>query len=216
MRALLMRLATAGMILALLGGCVPLPPAPPPEERSPASAVTGTSAPTSEATPAAGGIPTHPPSARTKIPAVDRVIEAALSGDSAALRGLMRFITTPCTTAEGLGGPPKCAAGEADGTAVEVFPVGGPEGTFVRAAEADGLLPLKVAGLYGVYRVPADAYREEYWPAGEYGVVFARTDGSFVVVLVSREGIVRLDYPDPETVDRLMQSPGSRALPPVG
>ena len=146
---------------------------------------------------------------------VDRVIDAMLDADRSAFRGLIRFLTAPCTTREGLGGPPKCGPGETDGTPVEAFPVGGPEGTFVRPVDIDRLLPGQMTGLYAVYRVPASAYRESYWPAGNYGVVFLRPDNSFLIARVDEAGIVRLDYPPVSSPDGLSGWIGQEmVLPP--
>jgi hypothetical protein len=183
--------AVTCVLLLLVTGCVPLPPGQP-------------TAPTLSALrPQATPVPylLHPPSERTGIAEVDRVIDAMLSPDRDAVTRMVHFLTTPCTTREGLGGPPKCGPAETDGTPVEVFPVGGPEGTFMGRAEIDHLVPSQVAGLYAVYRVPANAYREAYWPAGNYGVVFLRPDSSFVIALVDESGIVRLDYPPPPSGD---------------
>jgi hypothetical protein len=114
----------------------------------------------------------QPAGAVTGIAGVDTVIKAILSNDPAARRGLVRFLTTPCTTAAGLGGPPKCAAGEANDTIVETFPLADMEGYFARRGEIDRVLNFQITGLYGVYRVPAGAYSAEYWPAGDYALVF--------------------------------------------
>ena len=156
-------------------------------------------------------------SARTGIAEVDRVIGGVLSADRDSLRGLIHFLTAPCTTREGLGGPPKCEAGETEGTPVEVFPVGGVEGSFARRAEIDRLLQIAVTGLYAVYKVPANAYRADYWPAGDYDVVFLRHDNSFLVVHVGPDGIVRLDNLPPVGVpDDLAQwMGGEMVLPPA-
>jgi hypothetical protein len=119
---------------------------------------------------------------------------------------------------EGLGGPPKCNPGEAEGTPVEVFPVGGPgEGTFVRREHMNTLPLPPLKSLYAVYKVSPTAYRADYWPAGDYGVVFLRADNSFLVALVEPEGIVRLDYPAASTPEDLPDwIQGEWILPPVG
>jgi len=163
--------------LLIVAGCVPIPP-----ERA-----ADTSAPVASPTAAQ----------RVGIPAVDRVITAGLAGGAEGLRPLLRYLTTPCTTREGLGGPPKCAAGEAEGTPVEVFPLGGPEGTFLRAGEPPAFLPSDITGLYGVYRAALSPRPEPYWPGGEYGVVFTRSNGQLLDLRVSEEGIVRVDFTPP-------------------
>jgi hypothetical protein len=141
----------------------------------------------------------HPADVRTGIAEIDDVIEAILSSDVEARRVLVRFVVTPCTTAQGIGGPPKCAEGEADGTPVEVFPILESEGFHVRRESIDQSLGFVVEGLYAVFRVPDDAYEEDYWPAGEYGLVFVRKDmpegmNFPVTVLVENGLIVRLHF----------------------
>ena len=69
---------------------------------------------------------------RTGIEDVDAIIDAILSGDIEARRALVQYTTSACTTADGLGGPPKCKPDEADGTLVKAFPVLGSEGHHVR------------------------------------------------------------------------------------
>jgi hypothetical protein len=121
-------------------------------------------------------------------------MDAVLGGDIDALRELVRYTTTHCTTALGLGGPPKCEHDEMESTWVQVFPILGSEGGFVRRQSIDDVLRFEVKGLYAVYRVPENAYKEEYWPAGEYGIVFVQKDGLLLTVLSDRGGIVRIVY----------------------
>jgi hypothetical protein len=139
----------------------------------------------------------HPDTLRTGITGLDPVLEAIASRDPQAIAEHLALLETACTTADGLGGPPKCADGMADGTIVSVFPILEAEGTF---ATVDNLLQvadsLQIAGLFGVYQVTGGASPEEaYWPSGDYGVVLA---GSGVVpaytLLVAQGNIVRLIY----------------------
>lgn len=144
--------------------------------------------------------PTRPPSAAPATDNLKPVAEAFLAGDVDAVRGLLEYTVTPCTTAEGLGGPPKCEAGEPDGTIVRAFPISGPEGHFARPDYIDDVLNSALEGVravYAVYRVPDDVYRADYWPAGEYGIVFdhAPNDVSVPLAALAQEGrIVRFDY----------------------
>jgi hypothetical protein len=55
---------------------------------------------------------------------------------------------------------------------VEVFPILGSEGTFVTREQIAGAFPEGDYSLYAVYRVAEDAEAYDYWPAGDYGVVF--------------------------------------------
>ena len=100
---------------------------------------------------------------------------------------------------------------------VEVFPVGGVEGSFARRADIDRLLQISVTGLYAVYKMPAAAHQEDYWPAGDYGVVFLRPDNSFLIAFVNPNGIVRLDnLPPVDVPDHLLRWTGGKmVLPPV-
>ena len=103
------------MALALLLAACAAPPAPAP-------AVSATALPPIATVPAVTAEPFHTPDTRTGVPVVDEVIAAYLAGDTVALVALVDFAVTPCTHANGLGGPPKCAEGQAEGTEVEVFP----------------------------------------------------------------------------------------------
>ena len=74
---------------------------------------------------------------RSGIGPVDAAIAAILSGDSEAVRKLLIPLSLKCSL-EPSGGfpqPPKCLPGMSDGSIVEAFPVGGPEGSYVLAAE---------------------------------------------------------------------------------
>jgi hypothetical protein len=120
----------------------------------------------------------------------------------------IQFLTTPCTTVEGLGGPPKCETGMADGTEVEVFPLSDAEGTFATPETIDQVIQYWLKRLHAVYKVPSDAYQETYWPAGEYGLVFERdvNDVPFPVTVFVKDGkIVRIAY-HYNTVEEQMQS----------
>ena len=140
----------------------------------------------------------YPPDTRTGIEIVDQVIEAFLAGDREQLRSLVHYTVTGCTHADGLGGPPKCEADQAEGTQVEVFPVLGPEGTFVERENIAGVFPEGDYALYAVYRVGADAEEYDYWPAGDFGVVFVdRAEGGGLTILVDEAEIVRINYTFP-------------------
>jgi hypothetical protein len=140
----------------------------------------------------------QPAGVRTNVRDVDLIIDAVLANDIDARRELLAYVVTPCTTAQGMGGPPKCLPGEVNGTPVEVFPFLGEEGEHVRRAAIDRILQFAVEGLYGVYRVPGSAFRAEYWPAGTYGLIFVAkglqrqatilvTDGKIVRIELSRQ-----------------------------
>jgi hypothetical protein len=138
-----------------------------------------------------------PPASTTGISELDAIVAAAVSGDPRALVPYLEFASIPCTTAEGLGGPPKCTAIEPAGTPVDVLPFLGPgEGSFLRESEMDTWSAPKLARLYAAYRVSDAVYSEDYYPAGEYALVFTGDGASLTAVTlqVSQGRIVRIDY----------------------
>jgi hypothetical protein len=183
---------------------------------TPTQAPTQPPAPTAEPT-AAG--PYHPADARTGVEPVDRVIEAVLSGDRAQMASLVHYTVTGCTQAEGLGGPPKCAEGQAEGAEVEVFPVMGPgEGSYATRESIEGVFPEGDYALFAAFTVPDDLVPEgDYWPVGDYGVMFVeRGTGAAMTLLVTEDGIVRVvSGPTAETL-LAHREVGGFILAPVG
>jgi hypothetical protein len=137
---------------------------------------------------------------KTGIPEVDFVIDTILSNDLDARQALVRFVTAGCTTADGLGVNPKCESGQADGTLLEYFPLGGPgEGHSIPASEVASVLEFEAESLYAVYVVSeALPYRAEF-PHGTYALFFTTVSSGesnkvSVILRVDDEGyIVRLD-----------------------
>jgi hypothetical protein len=139
----------------------------------------------------------YPPDTRTGIKEFDQVIDVIMDKDIEARLDLVQFTKTTCTTTGGLGGPPECEPGEADGTVVDAFPVSNGEGHFVRPDNIQEVFDFTVRGLFAVYVVPEDAYHADYWPAGEYGIIFTSEDGGYphiITVLVENTFIVRLEF----------------------
>lgn len=125
------------------------------------------------------------------------VLEALFWGTIEDRRALVQFLTVGCTTADGLGGPPKCAEGEAEGTLVQVFPILGSEGHFARPDNINGTLEFSPEGLYAVYRPLPGVDSAEYWPDGEYALLFERKilNASLPVTVLVQDGkIVRLVF----------------------
>ena len=112
----------------------------------------------------------------TEMPELNNVIEIVLSGDVEAQRSLIRFTQTECTNAEGLGGPPKCLAGETEGASVDVLPLLGPEGSFIRRDEIEDWDGLHVSELFAAYEVSEAVYSDENYPRGEYALVFIESN----------------------------------------
>jgi hypothetical protein len=137
----------------------------------------------------------HPLATQTDIAEVDNVLTVVASGDDQQLRSLIQFTTARCTQADGLGGPPKCRPGESEGTAVDVLPFLGSEGSFLHKDEIETWQGIDVTGLYAIYEVSSDVRVEEYYPAGKYAILFVGKEGQPSVVLRLSEGrIVRVDY----------------------
>jgi hypothetical protein len=134
--------------------------------------------------------------ATTGIRELDAVVSAALSGDTSAILPYVEYTRTTCTTERGLGGPPRCLAGEHDGAPVNVLPFLGPEGTFLRESDAPGWVAPPLTRLYAAYRVSSAAYSDPNYPAGDYALVFASGEDSPspVTLQVTQGRIVRIDY----------------------
>lgn len=165
-----------------------------PSGPGPASPTAAPVAPSPFANPPRAPIAVQPAGARSGVQDVDLLIDAVLVNNLEARRRLIAYTITPCTTAQGMGGPPKCAPGEANGAPVEVFPFLGEEGEHIRPPAIDRILQFAVEGLYAVYRVPESAFRAEYWPAGAYAIIFLATGlQRQATVFVTNGKIVRLE-----------------------
>ena len=187
--------------ILLLSACVPVASAEPitpttvptatEKPKIPEPSATSTEIPTATEEPKSSDY--YPLSTRTGIADVDEVLAAVESGDVQALRALVRFTKVGCTKADGMGGPPKCQAGEAEGTLVNVLPLLGPEGSFIHEAELSNFQPMDMTGIFAMYSVSASSYAEEAYPAGEYAVMFTTIEDQIFIVFQIREGIVRMD-----------------------
>lgn len=98
----------------------PATPARPPDGAT-ATPVTSPAAPT-------------PAPRATGNPRIDTVLAAIQSHDANALAALAKTITAGCSTAQGAGGPPRCATGQAAGTIVTRFPFSSCEGEYLDPA----------------------------------------------------------------------------------
>jgi hypothetical protein len=145
----------------------------------------------------------YPLDTRTGIPDIDNVLAAVARGDAEDVRALIQYTHAPCTWKEGLGGPPKCREGEAEGTMLEVLPFLGSEGSFIRRNEIANWSGIDADALYAVFGVADSARHEEYYPPGEYVALFLQKDDQNGVALHITDGkIVRVDTiftesPDP-------------------
>lgn len=128
------------------------------------------------------------------------VLEAFFWGTVDDRRSIVHYLNTPCTTTDGLGGPPKCSPTEAQGTLIQVFPVSEAEGHFVRPEEIDRTLEFNIDELYAVYRPTPGVDSEKYWPTGEYALLFDRKifNTSVPVTAFIQDGkLVRLSFSYP-------------------
>ena len=130
----------------------------------------------------------------TGIADLDAVIDTVMAGNQSDILQLLKFFTIGCTHADGLGGPPKCMEGEAEGTIVEVFPFLETEGHYSRRSEMDDWPGIRATGVYAVYRVSPQAYADKAYPTGEYAIVFLTDQEELLVTIqVTNEKIVRID-----------------------
>jgi hypothetical protein len=131
----------------------------------------------------------------TGIGELDKIIDVALRGSTDELKSLIRLTQAKCTFAVGLGGPPKCMGSEQEGDVVEVLPILGSEGYFLRQAELEGWGGLDISTLFAVYEVSESVYSDENYPAGEYAIVFINKEKSTSLTLqVDQGNIVRIDH----------------------
>jgi len=157
-----------------------------------------------------------PLTTRTGIPAIDNVLAAIESDDPQELSAQIRYTVAPCTTVDGLGGPPKCRDGEPEGTMLEVLPFLGSEGSFIRKSEIGTWNGIGGYSLYAIYRVSENAPVEEYYPSGDYAVLLVSSDGNTALSLrLGNDGIVRVDElfdGSPATLDAILERDASEVI----
>ena len=189
------------LIVFLVSACLPL------------STPTQATAPETQPTSAQNY---HPLETRVGIEEIDNALSAVASGDVQLLRSLVKFTTAKCTLLEGLGGPPKCRQGEAEGAPVEVLPFLGSEGSFIRKDEIENWQGIEVSGVFAIYRVSADVQSEENYPAGEVAIIFvAPQNGPAVFLRLSEGGIVRVDHifdTSPQSLEAILQREASELI----
>ena len=115
----------------------------------------------------------HPKGTRTGNGEVDPVLDAIESGDAARQVATIRFTLVPCVVnPQGLGAPPTCAAGEAEGTPIEVLPQACAEGYYRRKTSFSGENPFIYPdlSLYAVVRQSRQSSPQ--WPQGHYAILY--------------------------------------------
>lgn len=161
-----------------------------------APATPATQAPISSPPPSADGGAYHPLTTQTGVEIIDQILAAVAGQDVQGLHSLVQFIDAVCTQQEGLGGPPKCRAGEAEGTPVEVLAFLGSEGGFLRKDEIGNWPGVNnVSGIYAIYEVNSAAITsEQYYPIGKYVILLVNEEQKEATALrVEEGGIVRVD-----------------------
>ena len=145
---------------------------------------------------------------------------ALLSGLPEDRRPFVQFLTTTCTTADGLGGPPKCQFGEPDGSPVRVFPLGGVEASYLRPEEINRMLDFGVNKLYAVYRTDPNSRPEPFWPASEVALLFEREEKDNpvpITAFVQDGNLVRLDITPGVTPEQILNGiPVEQVILPPG
>lgn len=191
-------------VLLILGIAACVPAAPASQETAPPQEL-------------ASAEPFHLLTTQTGIETIDQVLEAVASGDLQSLRALVEFTNAVCTQQDGLGGPPKCREGEAEGTPVEVLSFLGGEGSFIRRDEIDNWTGINVSGVYAVYEVNAAVLSaEQYYPVGRYVIVFVSGESQPAVALrIGERGIVRVDTvfdSSPESLRAMVEREASTVI----
>lgn len=192
-----------GVLLTLvIAACAPAAPAS--QETAPPQQV-------------ASAEPFHPLSTQTGNEAIDQVLEAVSRGDPQSLRSLVEFTNAVCTQQEGLGGPPKCREGEAEGTPVEVLSFLGGEGSFIRKDDIGNWTGITASGIYAIYEVNAAVISsEQYYPIGKYVVLFVSGENQPAVALrIGERGIVRVDTifdSSPESLRAIVEREASTVI----
>lgn len=141
---------------------------------------------------------------QTGIAEIDTVIDAVLAGDQSQILQLLQFSKLACTETDGLGGPPKCKETEVEGTEVEAFPILGSEGHHLRHSDLDNWKGIPATAVYAVYKVSPQAYSNDFYPAGEYAIVFRTEQENLLVTLQVTNGkIIRIDdkFGNPAVID---------------
>ncbi len=126
---------------------------------------------------------TTDPRNATDNPGVNATIAALLDKDTDTLLDLILLNSQPCTTQDGLGGPPKCPPGVNDGTVLSFLPVSGPgEGSHLDPNEVSRVFDYEEPVLFAVVLVQPPEIFDPVFPAGKYAVIlhtqprdFART-----------------------------------------
>jgi len=118
----------------------------------------------------------YPPHWRTGDPWVDMVLEAFFSANRPRLAAHFQPYPVGCSIGpSGIPAPPRCGDGQAEGTAVDVFPVLLTEGIYVPKDGLTAIADQMMANsprLYAVYRQEPQPPARGTFPRGEYVLIF--------------------------------------------
>jgi hypothetical protein len=178
------------------------------EGANPMTAPSSVASPTSEPEPTTT-ISAQPSPGSTGIDSIDAIARAVRSGNAQDIADLVVFRQVACTTnIQGIGGPPACRQGEAEGTEVLVIFGASCEGYYARGDELPfRRVALGDSPLYAVFRIDAGTQLARTWPDAKYAVVLNRVVGEAAAdlafaLLADDEGIVGFSESCGETPER--------------
>lgn len=156
-------------------------------------AIQNSSEPTNEPSPSA----TLDPRQATDNPEVNATIAALLDQDLETLMERILLNSQPCTTQDGLGGPPKCPEGVNQGTVLSFFPVIGPgEGTYLNPDEVSRVFDYQDPVISAVIKAKPPEVYDLVFPRGNYAVILTIQPNGFARTfrLNDQGKILRVDY----------------------
>jgi len=206
LRSLVSTLLVGALSLGLVG-CTSGSAEGTPEPIVPTATLTLTASPGPTETPAATETPDAEPR-RTGDAGLDVIIKAVEERDIATLAPLVVHPTVACTTAQGMGGPPKCEEGMPEGTEMQVFPFASCEGEWTRfGVQTVAQFAHRTAGLWGVIDVDQYWGSTDGWETPDTFLAFHTESPSedFISYLEVADGrIVRASYGCGGTLDDLL------------
>lgn len=119
----------------------------------------------------------HPKGTRTGNPEYDTVIASLESGDLEAIAALIEWRKVECKAGppQGIGGPPQCPDGVADGTPIDVIPGAACEGYWHIRLNDGGRANLAIGTadrLYAVIKNDADSF----WRGSDAGIIYVNPE----------------------------------------
>jgi len=200
-------LLVSAFMVACSGDSESAPSATPTPGQSTATPLPATATPVPATTAPATPTAVTQPGATTGIPAIDRVVTSVRARDVSAVVAQVGWQRIPCTTAQGLGGPPPCRSGEVAGTAVEVVFSSSCDGAYLRRDEVEPVVNRFLDGggrLAGVYR-----HNGLSFPASQYVLVYSvdsAAGNEARALFVSDSGIVGFTFACGANVKQFLES----------